>query len=52
MSTKKVTKKEKLLNLNLQSQAKWKALHFMLVCVNGNFKNQALIDVQQIQELS
>ena len=36
VATKKVTK---------QSQMKWKALHFLLVCVNENFKNQSLIYV-------
>ena len=30
----------------------WKALHFLLVCFNENFKNQSFIDVQLIQQLS
>ena len=36
----------------LQSQLKWSALDLLLICVNKNFKNQSLIDVQLIQELS
>ena len=50
MPTKKVTRKEEPLKLNLAKPKKWKALHVLLVCVNENFKNQSLIDVQQIQE--
>ena len=31
---------------------KWKTLHFLLSCVNENFKNQLLIDAELIQGLS
>ena len=36
----------------LQSNVKRKALHLLLVCVNANFKNQSLIDIQLMQEFS
>ena len=38
----KETKKEEPLNLNLAEQSEAKALHFLLACVNENFKNQFL----------
>ena len=49
---KKSLKRKNQSILILQSQVKWKVLYFLLVCVNENFKNQSLIDVQLIQELS
>ena len=30
----------------LQSQMTWKALYFLLVCVNENLKNQLLMDIE------
>ena len=48
----KVTKKEEPLNVNLAEPNEMKALHYILVCVNQNFKNQLLIDVQLIKKLS
>ena len=36
----------------MHSQVKQKALRFLLVCINENFKNQLLVDVQLIKELS
>ena len=33
----------------MQGQVKWRAMHFLLVCVNENFKNQYSIEVQLIQ---
>ena len=36
-------------------RSKWSekpSMHFLLVCINKNFKNQSLIDAQLMQELS
>ena len=49
---KKVTKKEEPLNLKLAEPSEMKDLHFLLVCVNENFKDKSLIDVELIQEIS
>ena len=45
-------KNEEPLNLNLEESSEVKTLHLPLVCVNENFKNQFLIYVQLIQEVS
>ena len=50
VSTKKMTKKEEPLNLNLVEPSEVKSL--ALVFLKENFKNQSLTDVQLIQELS
>ena len=47
-----MTKKEEPLNLNLTEPSEMKGLHFLLVCVNENFKDKSLIDVELIQEIS
>ena len=47
-----MTKKEESVNLNLAEPSEVKSWHFLLACVNENFKSQLLMDVQPTKELS
>ena len=47
-----MTKNEEPLNLSHAGPSEVKAVHVLLVYVNENFRNQLLMDVQLIKELS